>query len=149
MIVTELPKGRATSFVIHIRYSQNCEQSKNPILQETYYGHRSRSYRSKCTDTNTSSPTHSSYDPEFPTIHYEHHLENRCVSSNVKYYIKALTICPYILIVGAGPAGLAAAWWLARCGIDARVVDKKGSKVYKGQADGLRSRTTEILDSMG
>ncbi|KAH6963258.1 putative phenol 2-monooxygenase [Fusarium avenaceum] len=54
-----------------------------------------------------------------------------------------------VLIVGAGPAGLAAAWWLARCGIDARVVDKKGSKVYKGQADGLMSRTIEILDSMG
>ncbi|KAF5254424.1 hypothetical protein FANTH_682 [Fusarium anthophilum] len=54
-----------------------------------------------------------------------------------------------VLIVGAGPAGLAASWWLARCGIDARVVDKKGSKVYKGQADGLMSRTIEILDSMG
>ncbi|KFA68905.1 hypothetical protein S40285_08992 [Stachybotrys chlorohalonatus IBT 40285] len=54
-----------------------------------------------------------------------------------------------VLIVGAGPAGLATAWWLARCGINARVVDKRGSKVYKGQADGLMSRTIEILDSMG
>lgn len=54
-----------------------------------------------------------------------------------------------VLIVGAGPAGLAAAWWLARCGINARVVDKRGSKVYKGQADGLMSRTIELLDSMG
>lgn len=28
-------------------------------------------------------------------------------------------------------------------------MDKRGTKVYKGQADGLMSRTIEILDSMG
>jgi phenol 2-monooxygenase len=53
------------------------------------------------------------------------------------------------LIVGAGPAGLMAAYWMARCGIKARIVDKRGHKVYNGHADGLRPRTDEIFDSMG
>lgn len=37
--------------------------------------------------------------------------------------------------------------WFARCGIKARVVDKRGTKIYNGQADGLQCRTLEILDS--
>ena len=37
--------------------------------------------------------------------------------------------------------------WFARCGIKARIVDKRGTKVYNGQADGLQCRTLEILDS--
>ncbi|KAH6673354.1 FAD binding domain protein [Halenospora varia] len=54
-----------------------------------------------------------------------------------------------VLIVGAGPAGLMAATWMARCGIKARIVDKRGSKIYAGQADGLQCRTLEIFDSFG
>ncbi|KAI7086473.1 phenol 2-monooxygenase [Hortaea werneckii] len=54
-----------------------------------------------------------------------------------------------VLIVGAGPAGLMVAYWMARCGIKARIIDKQKHKVYNGHADGLRSRTEEIFDSMG
>lgn len=42
-----------------------------------------------------------------------------------------------------------AAYWMARCGIKTRIVDKRGHKVYNGHADGLRPRTEEIFDSMG
>ncbi|KAG4440147.1 hypothetical protein IFR05_004356 [Cadophora sp. M221] len=54
-----------------------------------------------------------------------------------------------VLIVGAGPAGLMAATWMARCGIRTRIVDKRGTKIYSGQADGLQCRTLEIFDSFG
>ncbi|KAG4025666.1 hypothetical protein MFRU_053g00350 [Monilinia fructicola] len=52
-----------------------------------------------------------------------------------------------VLIIGAGPAGLMAATWMARCGINARIVDKRGTKIFNGQADGLQCRTLEIFDS--
>lgn len=35
-----------------------------------------------------------------------------------------------VLIVGAGPAGLMMAEWMAKCGIKTRIVDKRGTKVY-------------------
>lgn len=38
---------------------------------------------------------------------------------------------------------------MARCGIKARIIDKRGTKVINGHADGLRARTEEIFDSMG
>ncbi|KAL3474928.1 thioredoxin-like protein [Aspergillus californicus] len=41
------------------------------------------------------------------------------------------------------------ATWLARCGVKTRIVDKRGSKVFNGQADGLQCRTLEIFDSFG
>lgn len=53
------------------------------------------------------------------------------------------------LIIGAGPSGLMAAYWMARCGIDARIIDKRDTKVFFGHADGLRPRTLELFDSMG
>lgn len=34
-----------------------------------------------------------------------------------------------VLIVGAGPAGLMMATWMAECGIKTRIVDKRGTKV--------------------
>lgn len=34
-----------------------------------------------------------------------------------------------VLIVGAGPAGLMMAEWMAKCGINTRIVDKRGTKV--------------------
>ena len=54
-----------------------------------------------------------------------------------------------LLIIGAGPAGLMAATWAARCGILARVIDKRGTKIFNGQADGLQCRSLEIFDSFG
>ncbi|KAK6706515.1 hypothetical protein SNK05_010393 [Fusarium graminearum] len=54
-----------------------------------------------------------------------------------------------VLIVGAGPAGLMMATWLAKCGIKTRIVDKRGTKIFNGQADGLQCRTLEIFDSFG
>ncbi|KAF5977247.1 putative phenol 2-monooxygenase [Fusarium bulbicola] len=54
-----------------------------------------------------------------------------------------------VLIVGAGLAGLMMATWLAKCGIKTRIVDKRGTKIFNGQADGLQCRTLEILDSFG
>lgn len=38
---------------------------------------------------------------------------------------------------------------MARCGIDARIIDKRDTKVFVGHADGLRPRTLELFDSMG
>ncbi|KAJ5097435.1 hypothetical protein N7456_008156 [Penicillium angulare] len=54
-----------------------------------------------------------------------------------------------VLIVGAGPSGLTAAYWMARYGIRARVIEKKETKVFNGHADGIRMRTMELFDSMG
>ncbi|TID13124.1 hypothetical protein E6O75_ATG10073 [Venturia nashicola] len=54
-----------------------------------------------------------------------------------------------VLIVGAGPAGLMAATWMARLGVSCRIVDKRGTKIFAGQADGLQSRSLEIFDSFG
>jgi phenol 2-monooxygenase len=38
---------------------------------------------------------------------------------------------------------------MARCGINTRIIDSRGTKVINGHADGLRERTQEILDSLG
>ncbi|GAB7354301.1 hypothetical protein MBLNU459_g4821t1 [Dothideomycetes sp. NU459] len=54
-----------------------------------------------------------------------------------------------VVIVGAGPAGLMCATWMAHCGINARIIDKRGTKVFNGQADGLQCRTLEIFESFG
>ncbi|OJI91100.1 hypothetical protein ASPTUDRAFT_114203 [Aspergillus tubingensis CBS 134.48] len=53
------------------------------------------------------------------------------------------------LIIGAGPSGLAVAYWMAQYGINARIIDKRSTKIFRGHADGLRGRTLELLDSMG
>ncbi|KAJ4397779.1 hypothetical protein N0V93_002016 [Gnomoniopsis smithogilvyi] len=54
-----------------------------------------------------------------------------------------------VLIIGAGPAGLMAAAWMAHCGVKARIIDKRNSKIFCGQADGLQCRSLEIFDSLG
>lgn len=38
-----------------------------------------------------------------------------------------------VLIVGAGPAGLMMAEWMAKCGIKTRIIDKRGTKVSKSR----------------
>lgn len=42
-----------------------------------------------------------------------------------------------------------AATWMAHCGIKTRIIDKRNSKVFSGQADGLQCRSLEIFDSLG
>lgn len=54
-----------------------------------------------------------------------------------------------LLIIGAGPAGLMCATWAARTGIKTRIIDKRGTKIFNGQADGLQCRSLEIFDSFG
>lgn len=44
-------------------------------------------------------------------------------------------------------AGLMLANWLSRCNVRTRIVDKRGTKIFNGQADGLQCRTLEIFDS--
>ena len=40
-----------------------------------------------------------------------------------------------------------AALWMAQLGIQTRIVDKRGTRVLNGHADGFHARTLEILDS--
>ena len=39
--------------------------------------------------------------------------------------------------------------WMARLGVKARIVDKRNTKIFTGQADGLQCRSLEIFDSFG
>ncbi|KAK4180901.1 putative monooxygenase [Triangularia setosa] len=61
-----------------------------------------------------------------------------------------------ILIIGAGPAGLMAAASLAHLTpvpsaspLSVRIIDKRSTKIFSGQADGLQCRSLEIFDSLG
>ncbi|OBT71370.1 hypothetical protein VF21_09432 [Pseudogymnoascus sp. 05NY08] len=54
-----------------------------------------------------------------------------------------------VLIVGAGPAGYMAAIWFAKLGINARIIDKRDTKIFTGQADGLQPRALEVFNSFG
>ncbi len=54
-----------------------------------------------------------------------------------------------VLIVGAGPAGAAAAYWLADAGYDVVAVEKKHFPREKTCGDGLTPRAVRQLDDMG
>lgn len=54
-----------------------------------------------------------------------------------------------VLIIGAGPAGYMAANWMARTGVNCRIIDKRSTRVFAGQADGLQCRTLEVMQSFG
>ncbi|GLA18149.1 hypothetical protein AnigIFM62618_005304 [Aspergillus niger] len=54
-----------------------------------------------------------------------------------------------VVIVGAGPSGLMAALWMARCGVNARIIDARATKVFRGHADGMQTGTLDIFDSFG
>lgn len=42
-----------------------------------------------------------------------------------------------------------AATWMARLGVPTRIIDKRSTKIFSGQADGLQCRSLEIFDSFG
>lgn len=52
-----------------------------------------------------------------------------------------------VLICGSGSAGLCAASWLARLGIDFTILEKKDGPLKVGQADGVQCRTVEVFES--
>ncbi|MGO9963389.1 MAG: geranylgeranyl reductase family protein [Acidimicrobiales bacterium] len=54
-----------------------------------------------------------------------------------------------VLVVGGGPAGAAAAYWLASSGIDVLVVEKKHYPRVKPCGDGLTPRSVHQLEEMG
>lgn len=54
-----------------------------------------------------------------------------------------------VLICGSGSAGLSAAIWLARFGIDFKVLERRDGPLDIGQADGVQCRTVEIFESLG
>jgi 2-polyprenyl-6-methoxyphenol hydroxylase-like FAD-dependent oxidoreductase len=56
---------------------------------------------------------------------------------------------PKLLIVGAGPTGLALAHELARAGVDCRLVDKTAHRTTQSRAIAIHPRTIETLELMG
>ena len=54
-----------------------------------------------------------------------------------------------VIICGSGSAGLCAAVWLARLGIDFRILEKRDGPLRTGQADGIQCRTVEVFESFG
>ncbi|KAF5548277.1 phenol 2-monooxygenase [Fusarium mexicanum] len=44
---------------------------------------------------------------------------------------------------------LMAALWMARCGVKARIIDARSTKVFRGHADGMQTGTLDIFDSFG
>ncbi|GAQ47451.1 hypothetical protein AtubIFM54640_003930 [Aspergillus tubingensis] len=55
-----------------------------------------------------------------------------------------------LLIIGAGPAGLMAACWASQyTNMTTRIIDKHPGRTATGHADGIQSRTLEILESFG
>lgn len=54
-----------------------------------------------------------------------------------------------VIICGSGSAGLCAAVWLARCGINYKILERRPGPLENGQADGVQCRTVEIFESFG
>jgi 2-polyprenyl-6-methoxyphenol hydroxylase-like FAD-dependent oxidoreductase len=55
----------------------------------------------------------------------------------------------FVLIVGAGPAGLTLACELARRGVPHRIVDREPGPVLGSRGKALQPRTLEVLDDLG
>src|SRR5882762_8245648 len=54
-----------------------------------------------------------------------------------------------VLIVGAGPTGLALALWLARLGIRVRIVDRTAEPGTTSRALAVQARTLELYGQLG
>src|SRR5438128_12240845 len=54
-----------------------------------------------------------------------------------------------VIVVGAGPAGSSAAYWLATAGLDVAVLEKTAFPREKVCGDGLTPRGTRALVDMG
>jgi 2-polyprenyl-6-methoxyphenol hydroxylase-like FAD-dependent oxidoreductase len=54
-----------------------------------------------------------------------------------------------VLIVGAGPTGLALACDLARRGVGVRILDKAGEYFTGSRGKAVSPRTLEVLDDLG
>src|SRR3982750_4239697 len=54
-----------------------------------------------------------------------------------------------VLIVGAGPTGLALACQLARYGVDFTIIDQKPGTTEFSKAIGVQARTLEIYEQIG
>ena len=54
-----------------------------------------------------------------------------------------------VIIVGAGPAGAATAWWLARAGVDVLVLDRAQFPRPKACSEYLSPQASRLLDEMG
>src|SRR5687768_325453 len=60
-----------------------------------------------------------------------------------------LVIDTEVLVIGGGPAGASAAYWLARHGHDVTVVERKSFPREKTCGDGLTPRAVHQLGEMG
>lgn len=54
-----------------------------------------------------------------------------------------------VVVVGAGPVGLVAAYELARRGVRVRVIDKLSQPTTESRAIALHARSLDMLDRMG
>jgi len=56
---------------------------------------------------------------------------------------------PSVLVVGAGPTGLALALWLTRLGVGLRIIDRAAEPGTTSRALGVQARTLELYRQIG
>jgi 2-polyprenyl-6-methoxyphenol hydroxylase-like FAD-dependent oxidoreductase len=58
-------------------------------------------------------------------------------------------VMPDVVVVGAGPTGLALACQLVRWGVKFRIIDEQANRVEESRAFGVQARSMEIFDQLG